>query len=310
MAETTPVVGQQARLLDRIGKNLADLTRAGEAPNQQEAQALPPEFISTPSGTTRKNGDPGMEFGNRLMGANSIALRIDAASRGSAGEDPRYASPDRVEWVNREWKQTQDPVRVVNSQTQQAPEPVELCSHTATPVKTVHEKAGQAFGSGGEKGGLVDVAVGDAVYDAKGEPQVATQEMRKTYNVYHVSDLNVAGITPRTPPNASGRQLKVQDAAFAAGCEARGEPVRQPDKDERAAMVISDQLAKLLDDQRKVKSVRVVENVARISEARFGIQDGVPTIAVPRPEKFANADHQASSVVHACSHSNLHAAAA
>ena len=86
-------------------------------------------------------------------------------------------------------------------------------------------------------------------------PQAVT--LSSTYKAYHVTDLNVAGIKPRTAPNDSKTAHERQDAAlFAEICKARGEEPRKPDKDERTALVVSAEIAKITADQRNIKGVR------------------------------------------------------
>ena len=254
------------------------------------------------NGARKENGEPRMEYGDRLMGANSIALRMDAAQRQST--DTRYASPERVEWVNRAWKQPQDAVRGVNPVTNKGPEPVTVATYKTTPVQNVHQKDGKGFGPQGEKAGAVEVHAGDPIYDKGGHQAPDIHEMRSTYNVYHVNDLNIAGIQPRTPPNGSARAVEAQDAAFSQQLATAGEPDRKPSADERTALVLANEV---LQDQRGVKGVEVVENVERLSEARFRIKDNKPTIEIPPGAKFEDCHAQASSVIQACSHANLHA---
>ena len=137
---------------------------------------------------------------------------MDAEARGAT--DTRYGTTDRVEWINREFKQPQEPVRGMNPVTKQLPAPVDLASYKATPVQTVHQADGQGYGSGGEKAGLVDVKAGDLIYDEKGKQAADYQELRDTCKVSHVSDLNVAGGQARTPPNC---QRSPERASFWTG---------------------------------------------------------------------------------------------
>ena len=104
----------------------------------QDTTALLPEMIAHPhpKGRKRDDGTPVMQFGDRLMGGNSIAVRMDAAACGT--DDTRYGTVDRAQWNNREWGERQRPVRGVNAVTKEAPQPVELASHRATPVQNVH----------------------------------------------------------------------------------------------------------------------------------------------------------------------------
>ena len=75
-------------------------------------------------------------------------------------------------------------------------------------------------------------------------------------------------------------------------------------------MVVTDEVKKVLDDQRNIKGVTVAQDVGSITEARFRIKDGKATIEIPPAEKFSDIHRQASSVVQTCPHSQLYAAAA
>ncbi len=197
----------------------------------------------------------------------------------------------------------------MNPVTKLAPQPVTVVSVNATPVQTVHQKDGQGYGAQGEKGGLINVKKGAPIYDEKGQQAADYHEKRDVYKAYHVSDLNVAGITPRTAPNDSKAAHARQDAAFAEICKARGEEPRQPDKDERTALVVHAEIAKITADQRNIKGVSVVEDVPGIKEAQFVVKDGKPTVEIPPSAEFSDLHHQATSVVHAVSHSQLYSAA-
>ncbi len=61
---------------------------------------------------------------------------------------------------------------------------------------------GQGYGPGGEKAGLIDVQAGDKVFEKDDHHAPDVQELRGTYKVYHVTDLNVANVRPRAAPNA------------------------------------------------------------------------------------------------------------
>ena len=304
--ENVPVEGKQARMMNGLGKRLAEATRDGTAPNLQVATALPPEMIPhpNPKGTKRADGTPQMQFGDRLMGGNSIALRMDAAERGTS--DTRYGTVERAQWCNREAGARQDPVRGENPVTRELPQPVEVASHRATPVQNVHREDAQGFGPGGERDGLIDVKAGDPIYDKDGNQAKDFHELRDTYQVYHCSELNAAGVTARTPPNGSARAVEAQNEAFAEQCKANGQPVREPDAAERIAMVVADEQEKLKRDLREVTGVEVKENVGRIKEAQFVVKDGQPTIQVPKPDAFEDIHQQASSLVHAASHAHLY----
>ena len=63
---------------------------------------------------------------------------------------------------------------------------------------------------------MVDVKAGDPVYGADGKQASDTHELRDTYKVYHVSDLNIEELRTRTPPNQSDRAITAQNEEFAA----------------------------------------------------------------------------------------------
>ena len=51
------------------------------------------------------------------------------------------------------------------------PHPVEIGSFNSRPRRqNVHQQAGQGYGRGGEKGGVIDVKASDPSYDEKGPP--------------------------------------------------------------------------------------------------------------------------------------------
>ena len=86
---------------------------------------------------------------------------------------------------------------------------------------------GQGYGPGGEKAGLIDVQAGDKVFEKDDHHAPDVQELRGTYKVYHVTDLNVANVRPRAAPNAPaalgvplGRPLGGR-RPFRARCRAR-----------------------------------------------------------------------------------------
>ena len=49
---------------------------------------------------------------------------------------------------------------------------------------------------------------------------------------------------------------------------------RVPTDEEHTALVVTDEVGKVLDDQRNAKSVNVVDNVDKLTEVRFQIADG------------------------------------
>ena len=242
------------------------------------------------------------------MGANSIQLRIDAEARGA--QDTRYCTEERAQFTNREWKQGNQPVvRGVNPVTKQEPQPVTLGSYKTTAVRVVHPADGKGFGPQGQKGGEIAVKAGDPVYDAAGKQAQDTHELRDTYKVFHVSDLNIAELRPRTPPNGSDRALEAQDKEFAAQLEKQGEPVRKPTQDERDAITVPKEVGKVLYDVERHHGVKVVQGVDKLDQASFRVQAGVPTIEVPPGDKFQDVHEQASSVLQAVSHAHLYSQA-
>ena len=150
---------------------------------------------------------------------------------------------------------------------------------------------------------------GDLIYDEKGKQAPDYRELRDTYETYHVSDLNVAGSQPRTPPNGSPSAVNAERGLRRA-VQGEGEAERLPTDDERTAMVVTDEVKKVIDDQRNIKGVTVAQDVGSITKARFRIKDGKANIEIPPAEKFSDIHRQASSVVQTCPHSQLYAAAA
>ena len=106
-----------------------------------------------------------------------------------------------------------------------------------------------------------------------------------------------------------GAVERLRHIAFAEILKARGEEARKPDKDERTGLVVSAEIAKITADQRNIKGVNVVEDVPGIKEAQFVVKDGKPTVEIPVAAEFSDLHHQATSVVQAVSHSQLHSAA-
>ena len=140
---------------------------------------------------------------------------------------------------------------------------------------------------------------GDLIYDEKGKQAPDYRELRDTYETYHVGDLNVAGSQPRTPPNGSPSAVNAERGLRRA-VQGEGEAERLP----------TDEVKKVIDDQRNIKGVTVAQDVGSITKARFRIKDGKATIEIPPAEKFSDIHRQASSVVQTCPHSQLYAAAA
>ena len=128
--------------------------------------------------------------------------------------------------------------------------------------------------------------------------------------MFHHSDLNAAGVTAHTPANGSDRAIKARNEALAAQCKADGQEVREPPPEERTAMILTDEQEKLERDLREVTGVTIEENVGKIKEAQFVAKDGQPTIQMAKPEAFQDIHQQASSLVHAASHAQLHQDAA
>lgn len=151
----------------------------------------------------------------------------------------------------------------------------------ATAVRTVHHQHGEGFGLGSEKAGKVQVKAGAPMYDKDGNQVEDRRELRSTYEVYHVSDLNITNHRPRTAPNGSERAINAQDEAFKAICKENGEPERAPTDEERVSLVVSKELDNLMTELQSVKGVQVVEG-ADLDEARFRVKNGEPLIAIRR----------------------------
>ena len=305
-----PQVGRQASNLNQLGRTLADATRNNTAPNQTETNLLPPETCPVPKGPgkLRPDGKPQMQNGHRFQGANSIALRMDAAARGTT--ETRYATEGRAQMNNRaHGVGRQEVVRGVNPVTGQTPTPVVVNSHKAHAVQNVHAKDGKGFGPGGEARGEVDVKAGDPVYEKDGKQARDFHELRATYPVYNVQDLNIAELRPKTEPNSADWSIKEQDAQFKGMCKANGQEERAPTADERVSLVINKEVANLLRDLKSERGVEVKQDVAKIDEARLRVVKGTPTIEIPAAKAFSDVHHQATSITQAASHAQLYTSA-
>jgi len=232
---------------------------------------------------------------------------MDADQRGTS--DTSYATVERAQWCNRAAGVREDPLRGEHPVTKELPKPVELASNRATAVHVVYRVDTQACGPGGARPGLLDVKAGDPVYDKDGKQVKDFHELRDTYEVYHCSDLNAAGVTARTLPNVSARAIKQQNEAFAEQCKANGVAVREPDAGERIGVLLAGEQDKLKRDLREISGVDIQEHVAGVQEAQFVVTDGQPTIQMPKAEAFEDVHHQASSLVHAASDAHLYKAA-
>ena len=153
---------------------------------------------------------------------------------------------------------------------------------------------------------MVDVKAGDPVYGADGKQASDTHELRDTYKVYHVSDLNIEELRVRTPPNQSDRAITAQNEQFAAQLKEQGKPVREPTRDERDVMIVPTEVGKVLHDVERHHEVSVSQKVKDLEQASFRVQAGVPTIEVPHGSKFQDVHEQASSVLQAVSHAHLY----
>ena len=101
--------------------------------------------------------------------------------------------------------------------------------------------------------------------------------------MYHVSELNIAELRPRTPPTSSDRAIEAQNTEFAEQLKVRGEAPREPDEAERAALVVPKEIGKVPHDIERHHDVKVVQNVA---------------IEIPAGTAFEDVHGQASSRVH------------
>ena len=98
------------------------------------------------------------------------------------------------------------------------------------------------------QGGEIDVKAGDPVYDAQGNQAKDVHGLRDTYPVYHVSELNIAELRPRTPPASSDRAIEAQNTEFAEQLKVRGEAPPEPDEAERATLVVPKEIGKVPHD--------------------------------------------------------------
>ena len=303
-AEPVAVTGRQAELNASLGKRLATATRAGTAPNQQVTDLPPPELLGRETGTrmTYDDGSEQLQALKRVAGANAVRLRLDMNERGT--EDPRYATDIAVKEHNRacgnSWAQ---PVRRTNPVTQRPTTAVEMASE-----KTVT----------------------DAIAGADRDPQDSIRQLRDTFPVYHFSDLRIEHIGPHVQPHTTERAIEVQNTEFASQRMAAAESAREPTAAERKELVLSHELAEILDQQERLHEMGLVEDLfdPDVAEASFEIAgenvppralvlpdiDPVvswkgPAIVVPEVQKAESIDQHATTVLQAVSHAHLYAAA-
>ena len=293
--------GRRLQMMDSLGRTLAAATRDGTAPNLRETDQLPPEFVCRPSPgrSTRRDGRPKLMYGPRFKGGNSIALRLDARERRLL--DPRYATLSGASVLNAVSGYKGRPLRTANSVTGLPPVPVELASHRLCAVQPVHEADGYAFRPGGSFGA---VKAGEPLCSETGRLLRHTYERAGTYRGYHVTDLDLPALPERVGPGMRRSSLEKQDTAFARECELRGEPVRQPTRDERVAMIVVAGVGRRLAEQGQ--RATIVESSADADGVRFSVQGGQPRLEISPPSHFVDVHDQATAVMQACAHANLY----
>ena len=293
--------GGRLQMMDSLGRTLAAATRDGTAPNLRETDQLPPELVSRPSPgrSTRRDGRPKLMYGPRFKGGNSIALRLDARERRLL--DPRYATLSGASVLNAVSGYKGPPLRTANSVTGLPPVPVKVASHVVCPVYPVHQVDGQGFRPGGSFGA---VKAGERLCGETGRLLRHTYERAGTYPVYHVTDLDLPALPERVGPGMRRSSLEKQDTAFARECELRGEPVRQPTRDERVAMIVVAGVGRRLAEQGQ--RATIVESSADADGVRFSVQGGQPRLEISPPSHFVDVHDQATAVMQGCAHANLY----
>ena len=305
-----PVVGRQALYLQNLGENLALATQAGEAPNQRPTAMLPPEFAPTvsqlPPGAPR-GATPRMDYGPRLAGANSIAVRVSAAERGIT--DPRVATVGRVKSHNKfAGAVDRPPLRPFD--VPGGPPPIVLASNKVIPIQAVHPAHGHGHSSAGH-GELVPVRAGDPVYRPDGRPVQHIHELRDVYQAYHLADVDMEGIGDRRAPYSSDRAVARQDQEFAQLCVDQGLPVRVPDPAERHELVVESGVNRMVQSALRFADDRgapfVLQTNPELLEARFSAVSRPPVVELPDPGSSLGVDERASSIARAVSQAALFA---
>ena len=87
---------------------------------------------------------------------------------------------------------------------------VPVLDFDAIAPRAVHHQDGEGFGPGGEKAGKIPVKAGDPMYDKDGNQVADRRELRSTYEVYRVPDVNIAAFRRRTVPHTSKRAIDPQ----------------------------------------------------------------------------------------------------
>ena len=305
-----PVVGRQALYLQNLGENLALATQAGEAPNQRPTAMLPPEFAPTvcqpPPGAPR-GATPRMDYGPRLAGANSIAVRVSAAERGIT--DPRVATVGRVQSHNKfAGAVDRPPLRPFD--VPGGPPPIVLASNKLIPIQAVHLADGHGHSSAGH-GELVPVRAGDPLYRPDGKPVQHIHELRDVYQAYHLADVDMEGIGDRRAPYSSDRAVARQDQEFAQRCVDQGLPVRVPDPAERHELVVQSGVNRMVESALRFADDRgapfVLQTNPELLEARFSAVSRPPVVELPDPGSSLGVDERASSIARAVSQAALFA---
>ena len=303
-AEPVAVTGRQAELYASLGKRLAAATRAGSAPNQRITNLPPPELLGRETGgrMTYDDGSEQLQALKRVGGANAVRLRLDMDEQRT--DDPRYGTVIAVNQHNRACGNSgAQAVRETNAATARPTTAVEMAS---------------------------EYDVMDATRGPDGEPLEGVRALRDTFPVYHFSDLRIEHIGPHVQPHTTDRAIEAQNSEFASRRMAAGESPREPSVTERKELVVSHELAKILDQQERRHGMGLVEDLFDPdgAEASFEIAgenvppralvlpdiDPVvswkgPAIVVPEVQKAESIDQHATTVLQAVSHAHLYAAA-
>ncbi len=115
---------------------------------------------------------------------------------------------------------------------------IQVSSYKTTAVRVVHQTDGQGYGPTGAKGARSTSRPATRSTTPRATKPRTSTGLRDTYPVYHVSELNIAELRPRTPPTSSDRAIEAQNTEFAEQLKVRGEAPREPDEAERAALVV------------------------------------------------------------------------